>query len=269
MVCWGLCQVCREGEADAFKAATGNRRLLWHGSRLSNWAAIFARGLRVAPEEAPLTGYMFGKGIYFADMATKAAQYCFAPMDAIGVLSLCEVALGESYGEMYPDSYPYVPSLTLSHPLLPSLTHADPPPTPLTLPSPPLTTPSPLTPHPASRLLYAPTPPSPLTDASLPPRRLLPRPAPYPERLTNEYEAERQCRHAKRHSTWGRGKTVPCPLESCTLPGECGVSVPKGRPEPSNVEGGSLLYNEFIVYDPAQVRQRFALQVKFVHAADG
>ena len=44
----------------------GNRKLLWHGSRLSNWAGILGQGLRIAPPEAPVTGYMFGKGIYFA-----------------------------------------------------------------------------------------------------------------------------------------------------------------------------------------------------------
>ena len=33
-------------------------RLLWHGSRLSNYAGILAQGLRVAPPEAPVTGYM-------------------------------------------------------------------------------------------------------------------------------------------------------------------------------------------------------------------
>jgi Poly(ADP-ribose) polymerase catalytic domain len=34
------------------------------------------QGLRIAPPEAPVTGYMFGKGIYFADMVSKSANYC-------------------------------------------------------------------------------------------------------------------------------------------------------------------------------------------------
>lgn len=34
------------------------RTLLWHGSRLSNWVGILSQGLRVAPPEAPVTGYM-------------------------------------------------------------------------------------------------------------------------------------------------------------------------------------------------------------------
>lgn len=32
--------------------------LLWHGSRLSNWVGILSHGLRIAPPEAPITGYM-------------------------------------------------------------------------------------------------------------------------------------------------------------------------------------------------------------------
>ena len=34
------------------------------------------QGLRIAPPEAPVTGYMFGKGVYFADMVSKSANYC-------------------------------------------------------------------------------------------------------------------------------------------------------------------------------------------------
>ena len=42
-----------------------------------------------------MTGYMFGKGVYFADMASKSAQYCFATASQPhGLLLLCEVALG-------------------------------------------------------------------------------------------------------------------------------------------------------------------------------
>eukprot|EP00921_Rhytidocystis_pertsovi_P026555 GHVQ01042854.1.p1 GENE.GHVQ01042854.1~~GHVQ01042854.1.p1 ORF type:complete len:1033 (+),score=163.60 GHVQ01042854.1:156-3254(+) len=75
-----------------------NRMLLWHGSRLTNWVGILSQGLRIAPPEAPSTGYMFGKGLYFADCVSKSANYCLAgPSDPRGVLILCEVALGEQY----------------------------------------------------------------------------------------------------------------------------------------------------------------------------
>lgn len=51
-------------------------------------------GLRIAPPEAPVTGYMFGKGVYFADMFSKSANYCCASQQASsGVLLLCEVVL--------------------------------------------------------------------------------------------------------------------------------------------------------------------------------
>ena len=41
------------------------------------------------------TGYMFGKGIYFADMVSKSANYCrTSKADPIGLMLLCEVALG-------------------------------------------------------------------------------------------------------------------------------------------------------------------------------
>ncbi|CAB4064804.1 PARP2_3_4 [Lepeophtheirus salmonis] len=56
------------------------------------------QGLKIAPPEAPSTGYMFGKGVYFADISSKSANYCFAtPSKNSGLLLLCEVALGECH----------------------------------------------------------------------------------------------------------------------------------------------------------------------------
>ena len=75
-----------------------NKRLLWHGSRITNFVGIFSQGLRVAPPDAPSSGYMFGKGIYFTNVPTKAAQYCNCTKDQDeGLLLLCEVALGNMY----------------------------------------------------------------------------------------------------------------------------------------------------------------------------
>ncbi|XP_042478421.1 poly [ADP-ribose] polymerase 2 [Macadamia integrifolia] len=91
-------RISREGEEERFKkfSTTPNRMLLWHGSRLTNWTGILSQGLRIAPPEAPSTGYMFGKGVYFADMFSKSANYCYASdVTRTGVLLLCEVALGE------------------------------------------------------------------------------------------------------------------------------------------------------------------------------
>ena len=50
----------REGEDTRFTpfANFDNRQLLWHGSRLTNWVGILSQGLRIAPPEAPSTGYV-------------------------------------------------------------------------------------------------------------------------------------------------------------------------------------------------------------------
>lgn len=75
-----------------------NRKLLWHGSRTTNFVGILSEGLRIAPPEAPTTGYMFGKGIYFADICSKSAAYCHANIEnPEGFVLLCEVALGNQY----------------------------------------------------------------------------------------------------------------------------------------------------------------------------
>jgi len=101
-----LFRASRAVEADRFQqfSSSKNRMLLWHGSRLTNWAGILSQGLRIAPPEAPVTGYMFGKGVYFADMFSKSANYCYANTGANdGVLLLCEVALGDMNELLYSD----------------------------------------------------------------------------------------------------------------------------------------------------------------------
>ena len=83
----------------------GNNVLLWHGSRLTNWVGILSQGLRIAPPEAPSTGYMFGKGLYFADVSSKSANYCHAtPSNNQGCLLLCEVSLGNTQDLLAADS---------------------------------------------------------------------------------------------------------------------------------------------------------------------
>ncbi|XP_012253348.2 poly [ADP-ribose] polymerase [Athalia rosae] len=92
--------VKRRGEDKRYKPfkKLPNRKLLWHGSRTTNYAGILSQGLRIAPPEAPVTGYMFGKGIYFADMVSKSANYCCTNrQNPTGLLLLCEVALGNMY----------------------------------------------------------------------------------------------------------------------------------------------------------------------------
>ncbi|XP_030631530.1 poly [ADP-ribose] polymerase 2 isoform X2 [Chanos chanos] len=173
----------REGEKDDFLSHLNNKMLLWHGSRMSNWVGILSQGLRVAPKEAPVTGYMFGKGIYFADMSSKSANYCFANQkNNTGLLLLSEVALGDSN-----------------------------------------------------------------------------------ELLAADYNADRL--PSGKHSTKGLGQTAPDPKNFVTLND---VTVPMGPAIKTGVgqDGGyTLLYNEFIVYNPAQTRMRYLLRIQFNYSS--
>ncbi|XP_026445164.1 poly [ADP-ribose] polymerase 2-like [Papaver somniferum] len=174
-----LFRVSRKCEDERFRkfSSTKNRMLLWHGSRLTNWTGILSQGLRIAPPEAPSTGYMFGKGVYFADMFSKSANYCYSSSGA-GVLLLCEVALGE----------------------MAELLHSD-------------------------------------------------------------YNADKL--PAGKLSTKGVGSTAPDPSESQAL--DDGVVVPLGTPKEQRGRKGSLLYNEYIVYNVDQIRMRYLIYVNFNH----
>lgn len=171
-------KVSRQGESRRYKPfkKLHNRKLLWHGSRLSNFAGILSHGLKIAPPEAPATGYMFGKGIYFADMVSKSANYCCTSnADPTGLLLLSEVALGDML----------------------------------------------------------------------------------------------ECTAAKfitklpdgKHSCFGRGRTMPDPKESYTR--DDGVEIPLGKPITDNKLKSSLLYNEYIVYDIAQVNIQYLFRIEF------
>ncbi|XP_073525701.1 uncharacterized protein [Phyllobates terribilis] len=158
-------------------SSTKNRMLLWHGSRLTNWAGILSQGLRIAPPEAPVTGYMFGKGVYFADMFSKSANYCYANHSSrSGVLLLCEVALGDM-----------------------------------------------------EELLYS------------------------------NYNADQLPKG--KLSTKGVGRTAPDASEGEVM--KDGVIVPNGKAKEQKGRQGSLLYNEYIVYNVDQIRMRYLLQVNF------
>ncbi|MDI1486791.1 MAG: hypothetical protein OHK93_006053 [Ramalina farinacea] len=97
----------RTGEAERFakseyaKLKKHDRRLLWHGSRATNYGGILSQGLRIAPPEAPVSGYAFGKGIYMADISSKSAQYCASGMSGgTGLLLLVEAELGKPMYEI-------------------------------------------------------------------------------------------------------------------------------------------------------------------------
>lgn len=89
--------------------SVGNHRMLWHGSRSSNFAGILSNGLCIAPPDVPVNGYMFGKGVYFADCASKSANYCVKKPNEEGLLVLCEVSLGSIKEETHAISYEKLP----------------------------------------------------------------------------------------------------------------------------------------------------------------
>lgn len=100
-------RIDRTGEAARFeksdfaKLKKSDRRLLWHGSRTTNYGGILSQGLRIAPPEAPINGYAFGKGVYLADVSSKSAQYCQPSMSGgTGLLLLIEAELGKPMYEI-------------------------------------------------------------------------------------------------------------------------------------------------------------------------
>jgi poly [ADP-ribose] polymerase len=102
----------RQGETDRFTNSpfanlqNSDRRLLWHGSRSTNFGGILSQGLRIAPPEAPVNGYMFGKGVYLADTSSKSANYCCAWNSAnSGLLLLCDAELGDPMFELADSDY--------------------------------------------------------------------------------------------------------------------------------------------------------------------
>ncbi|KAI9672629.1 MAG: hypothetical protein M1831_000064 [Alyxoria varia] len=100
-------RIQRSGERERFvKSEFGDmkdscKRLLWHGSRTTNYGGILSQGLRIAPPEAPSSGWAFGKGIYLADISTKSAGYCNSyESGGHSLLLLCEAELGDPMYEL-------------------------------------------------------------------------------------------------------------------------------------------------------------------------
>ena len=100
-------RVTRKGETEKINKFNNlsNHYLLFHGTKIFNLIGIFSNGLKIAPPEAPSTGYMFGKGVYFADMYEKSISYCDTIKDksnpkkikSYSYILLCEAALGNIY----------------------------------------------------------------------------------------------------------------------------------------------------------------------------
>ncbi|KAJ6015297.1 poly polymerase catalytic domain-containing protein [Penicillium herquei] len=182
-------RVERQGEEDRFKSSPysvmqkNDRRLLWHGSRSTNFGGILSQGLRIAPPEAPVNGYMFGKGVYLADTSTKSANYC-CPYSSgnKGLLLLCDVELGDPMLELY----------------------------------------------------------------------------------RSDYKAGEKARTEGKIATLGQGRTVPAGWKDASVlhPNLQGVKMPDMTAGQRNDGKAGLHYNEYIVYDVAQIRQRYLFYVQ-------
>lgn len=90
----------RNGEKPEVKKTIeqiGNRHLLWHGSRMTNFCSIIKNGLLLNPESLGvyISGKMFGYGIYTASAFSKSFNYCDSnTSNDYAALLLCDVALG-------------------------------------------------------------------------------------------------------------------------------------------------------------------------------
>lgn len=84
-------KISRHEEVERFAPFDGtpNRKLLFHGTRLTNIVGIMTNGLKL-PEYG---GGRLGKGIYFADAVSKSIGYCRSSNEN-ALMLLCEVALG-------------------------------------------------------------------------------------------------------------------------------------------------------------------------------
>lgn len=68
------------------------KRLLWHGTRVTNVFSILMNGLQMP--EGNRCGLMFGNGVYFANVPTKSANYCCPEVSRRVFMLLCEVETG-------------------------------------------------------------------------------------------------------------------------------------------------------------------------------
>ena len=103
--------VMRNGDRDNYNSYTkniGNKQLLWHGSRMTNFCSILNKGLLLNPDNigVVITGKMFGYGIYFANAFSKSANYtAYHTSNNYACLLLCEVALGNESKRITSDYY--------------------------------------------------------------------------------------------------------------------------------------------------------------------
>ena len=70
--------------------------MLWHIAKPAQILSLLKNGVQTPIAQSPSAGYMFGKGMYFVDVVSKAAINSFTNrIDKQCLLMLCDVAVGE------------------------------------------------------------------------------------------------------------------------------------------------------------------------------
>lgn len=104
-------ELARNGESSDVEKTLkqiGNRQLLWHGSRMTNFCSIIKNGLILNPETLGVyvSGKMFGQGVYLASAFSKSVNYCASDTSGgYACLLLCESALGTQLKKTQADGY--------------------------------------------------------------------------------------------------------------------------------------------------------------------
>ena len=72
-----ILRIARPGEKECMAdcGVDNNHRLLWHGTKNSNMIGILQQGLRIAPPEAPTTGWSLGKVLVHAQCLSPSALF--------------------------------------------------------------------------------------------------------------------------------------------------------------------------------------------------
>jgi poly [ADP-ribose] polymerase 2/3/4 len=92
--------VKRPPEWEAFAERVGNQRMLFHGSRVSNWVGILTRGI-LLPKIVVSMGVnrtdegWLGHGLYFGDAACTSAFYTTPGRKGTRFMTVARVALGK------------------------------------------------------------------------------------------------------------------------------------------------------------------------------
>lgn len=100
----------RENEACKQFDNISNKKLLWHGTRLTNINHIISQGFQIKAPNDFAIGCTFGKGHYFSDIFANSAYWCFAKQsNYVAILCLCEVNLGSPIECVDPENFEDLP----------------------------------------------------------------------------------------------------------------------------------------------------------------